>query len=791
MPTPSTSSFDHGATETPERNIITWFFQEPLVLSWFGVLLAATSTAFAQPAPTPLSPIIVQPAPAPRPKPPVPVKSKPQSAPVTRAARRRAAPPAPVAAKAPAPAPAATPITLPDRTSSESRGIANSLQLTKPDASGSRLGLTPLQTPASVDVISRETIQERGEHNVIDAVAENATGFTANPSPGNGGIAYTARGFSGNGSVLQLLDGTRLYIGAGTVTFPFDTWSVSKIETLRGPASVLYGEGAIGGVVNVISKQPIFDRVRGEIEGAVGDFGTRRVGIDVGGPLLDPHWATRFTYSGNASNGYVDRGDFSNNTFSAALAFQPSGDFTVTLSENYGDQRPSRYLGEPLVAGQLTSALRFNNYNVVDSTLHYADNYTQLKAQWEPAPGITLENQTYYLESHRHFRDLETYALDPATALVNRSDYIEIYHTEYQVGNRLAATFRGSAFGMKNAILVGTDANDIYFKRTDNTPFPGSSTETISASNPGFFMNLTPLGTHPEFQTRTNQVSAFAEDHLDVTNQLALLVGGRFEVPDIRRTDLVAGTSLEKSFHYATYRVGAVYTPVPGLAFYGQYATGVDGQGNLISLSISNSQFSLSNGRQVEVGVKHDFLDGRGEATLAAYQIVKNNLLSVDPNTLITQQVGEQSSRGVEASASLRLFEALRVNANFAILRAKFDTFVSTVGTQPVSLAGDIPMNVPQQVGNLFAAYAFAPHWEVRAGLQYVGKIYADNANTVPLPSYAVLNAQLEWRPSVNVTLTGRIYNLLDTVYTTSAYTSTQAILGPPRTFEVALNYRF
>ena len=412
--------------------------------------------------------------------------------------------------------------------------------------------------------------------------------------------------------MLQLLDGTRLYVGAGTVTFPFDTWSAERIEVLRGPASVLYGEGAIGGAIDIISKKPIFSRFQGQIEGALGDYATRRVALDVGGPLVDPRWGYRFTYSGNASAGTVDNGNFSNNTFFTAIAFQPSADFTATISESYGDQRPSRTFGEPLVDGQLTRALRFINYDVSDATLHYADTYTQLKTRWLVAPGVKLDNQTYYLEDHRHFRDVEDYAFDPVAQLIDRSSYIEIYHTEYQVGDRIAATFRGDVLGLRNQALVGGDVNNIYFERTSNTPFSGTSTEPVAGTSPGVFLDVTPLGTHNEFQTRTNQGSLFAEDHLDVTDKLALLTGVRFESDHVRRNDLVNLTSIDKTFQYATTRVGAVFTPVPGLAFYGQYATGVDGLGNLISLSVSNAQFDLSRGRQVEVGVKDEFLGGRG-----------------------------------------------------------------------------------------------------------------------------------------------------------------------------------
>ena len=83
-------------------------------------------------------------------------------------------------------------------------------------------------------------------------MTQNAVGITSIAAPGNGNLAFTARGFAGPSSVQQLYDGTRLYVGAGTVTFPFDTWSAERIEVLRGPASVPYGEGAIGGLLNLV-----------------------------------------------------------------------------------------------------------------------------------------------------------------------------------------------------------------------------------------------------------------------------------------------------------------------------------------------------------------------------------------------------------------------------------------------------------------------------------------------------------------------------------------------------------
>ena len=182
---------------------------------------------------------------------------------------------------------------------------APTLNLTGTSTAGSRLGLTRLQTPASVEVISAETIAERGQQNILDAVTQNATGFTASPAPGNGGVSFNTRGFTGLGSVMTLYDGTQLYIGSGTVTFPFDTWSTERIEVLRGPASVMYGAGAVGGAINVVSKLPLWVP-RNQAEVSLDSNMTRRIAVDSGGPV-SKDVAYRITASGNMSDGWVDR----------------------------------------------------------------------------------------------------------------------------------------------------------------------------------------------------------------------------------------------------------------------------------------------------------------------------------------------------------------------------------------------------------------------------------------------------------------------------------------------------
>jgi iron complex outermembrane recepter protein len=720
----------------------------------------------------PLDPVTVNP-PA---KPPVARRAaRSTAASATRAQQQRNAPPANAA---PTAASSAGPVFA-----------APTLNLTGTTSTGSRLGLTRLQTPASIEVISAETMAERGQYDIISAVTQNATGFTASPAPGNGSLSFNTRGFTGNGSVMTLYDGTRLYVGSGTLTFPYDTWSAERIEVLRGPASVMYGEGAIGGAINVISKMPLWVQ-RNQAEVSFDSNMTRRIAVDSGGPV-SKDVAYRITATANASDGWVDRDKTSNVELHAAVQIKQNEDVTWTISTDYGDRSPSRYFGTPLVNGQLLEALRFKNYNVGDSSIRYQDSQSQVKTEWQVSDGITVRNTLYYLNSQRHWRDVESYSYNSMTRRIDRSDYIEIFHDQQQIGDRWDTTFRGHVFGMANEFVAGFDVNNISFTHTNNSPFGGGSSVSPYSFDPGFFASPDP--TAPGFSSTTNQYGVFAENRLSVTDQLSLIGGIRQDEPTIERTDYrtPATASFERSYHATSWRAGAVYTPIKDLAFYGQYSVAVDPVGSLITTSSANQNFELSSGKQVEVGVKQSFWGGRGEWTLAGYQIVKNNLLQRDPNNpTVTVQVGQQSSRGVEASVGLALDHGWRIDANTALLRAKYDDFVQPLGTGTVNFAGNVPVNVPQTVSNIWATWAFAPGWSANAGIQIVGKTYADNANTVAMPAYNVVNAGVQWKPDANTTVSFRVYNLFDKVYATSGETN-QWLLGMPRTAQLAVNVKF
>ncbi|MGS0978378.1 TonB-dependent receptor [Burkholderia glumae] len=670
-------------------------------------------------------------------------------------------------------------------------GAAGAADLSTPVAAGSRLGLASLDTPASVETLDGARLRERGDTTVTQAVTR-AAGFAAEAAPGNGGTAVSVRGFGGPESVTTLYDGTRMLVGAGTVTFPADTWSVERIEVLRGPASVLYGEGGLGGVINVVPKVPRRERSTTLLAGA-GAYGERRVALDATGALA-PMLSYRFYVNDDRQHGWLPRGGSHMTSVGGALKLDPSPSLSFTLDYDFARHKPMANFGVPVAHGVLDTALARQNYNVGNASIAYYDRWARLNTTWRARPGITLRNRLYAMLTDRHWSDSESYALQ-ADGSVLRSDYIEILHHQRQLGDRLDASFDGRLLGRQNRLVVGAEFNDVSFADSSNSPFGGQSVVPALGFDPGLFSSPNP--TVPAFRTHTHQAGVFAEDRLELTRRLAWIAGLRYDHIDYRRdsfaTRAAGAASFDKTFAHTSWRTGLVFSLTPELALYGQYTTGTDGVGSLITLSKSSSAFTLSTGDQWEAGMKQAFAGGRGSWTLAFYQIVKRNLLTADPqHPDQTIQVGRQSSRGVEWTGALRLGGGWSIDANAAFLRARYDAFDESVGGASVSRSGKVPINIPRQTANLWVDWAFAPGWRAGAGLRYVGSSYGDTANTVRIASYTLLDASASWRASRNLTLSLYLHNLSNRIYTeTSQNDGGEWLLGAPRSGGVTATVTF
>jgi len=663
------------------------------------------------------------------------------------------------------------------------------VDLATPTQAGSRLNLSALETPASTTSITAEQIQQRANLTVQDAVTRSP-GITSVGTPGNGNTALSARGFTGHSSVMTLFDGSRLYTGAGTQTFPVDPWMVERIDVIRGPASVLYGEGATGAVINVIPKKPFAGEIRNHLRLGYGSWDRQQLGLDSGGSLSE-RLSYRVTVNKQEGNGWVDRTDSRSLALSAALRFDATDDLSFTLAHERGDAQPSNYFGTPLIDGHLRDSLRKKNYNIQNDVQRYHDEWTRFNTDWTLSDSVTASNQLYYIKSRRHWRNAEDYTWDPTREQLERASYLEIKHNQEQIGDRQSFTFDHSLFGLNSKTVVGAEYNKIRFNVDSNSPYNDVGGDYVDpwSPAPGGFQSQNV--TRPQTLSTTHTFALFAENRTQLTDRLSLVTGIRRDQNHIDRNNLTNDTRVDRSLQGGNWRAGLVFAVTDNLSLYGQYSTSEDGVSNLISLSPSQINYDLTESKQTELGLKQRFWDGRGEWTLAAYHIVKKKLLVDDPISHEKQQAGQQTSDGLEAALELDLGHQWQVSANASVVRAKYDDFDEIVGGIAQDRAGNRPANVPRRTANLWLNKGFGQTVDAGIGLRYVDQRYADTANAYSVPGYTVVDANLGWQVLPDVRLGLQLNNLFNRDYVVAAHSGEQWLLGAPRSYFATVDYSF
>ncbi|HEK0908147.1 TPA: TonB-dependent receptor [Pseudomonas putida] len=663
------------------------------------------------------------------------------------------------------------------------------VDLATPTQAGSRLNLSALETPASTTSITAEQIQQRANLTVQDAVTRSP-GITSVGTPGNGNTALSARGFTGHASVMTLFDGSRLYTGAGTQTFPVDPWMVERIDVIRGPASVLYGEGATGAVINVIPKKPFAGEIRNHLRLGYGSWDRQQLGLDSGGSLSE-RLSYRVTVNKQEGNGWVDRTDSRSLALSAALRFDATDDLSFTLAHERGDAQPSNYFGTPLIDGHLRDSLRKKNYNIQNDVQRYHDEWTRFNTDWTLSDSVTASNQLYYIKSRRHWRNAEDYTWDPTREQLERASYLEIKHNQEQIGDRQSFIFDHSLFGLNSKTVVGAEYNKIRFNVDSNSPYNDVGGDYVDpwSPAPGGFQSQNV--TRPQTLSTTHTFALFAENRTQLTDRLSLVTGIRRDQNHIDRDNLTNDTRVDRSLQGGNWRAGLVFAVTDNLSLYGQYSTSEDGVSNLISLSPSQINYDLTESKQTELGLKQRFWDGRGEWTLAAYHIVKKKLLVDDPISHEKQQAGQQTSDGLEAALELDLGHQWQVSANASVVRAKYDDFDEIVGGIAQDRAGNRPANVPRRTANLWLNKGFGQTVDAGIGLRYVDQRYADTANAYSVPGYTVVDANLGWQVLPDVRLGLQLNNLFNRDYVVAAHSGEQWLLGAPRSYFATVDYSF
>ncbi|MEC6742961.1 TonB-dependent receptor [Pseudomonas qingdaonensis] len=694
-------------------------------------------------------------------------------------------------------------LTLPASTVTASANQPNEatrLDLDRPIGSGSNLNLSARENPASVSVADRKTMERIGARNFQDA-ANALPGVNASAPPGWGGyVSY--RGFNG-AQISQLFNGINLQYGGAAR--PVGAWIYDRVELLGGPSSFLNGSGAVGGSLNVITK--LASRDEDSFEGRVsyGRYDTMETSVGFNKALNTgdgPRHYARLDYSRTSTNGYIDRQENGAGNLAFSLLSDINDQLSHTLAIEYLEEKEdSPYWGTP-VQQPLVGTLhidkhnRFNNFNVEDGRYEQRTRWLRSITDYRFDDNTKLRNTFYHYNGQRDYRNLEVYRYNADNSTIARSGGYRQRHDQEVNGDKVELTHQGQLFGLASDWAFGMDYNT---NQQTNYPLSKGAFDTVDPNGfePGHFLDI-PGMVAPMTKgrtTTTDTTSAFVENRTRLTDQLSLITALRYDHIDFDVVDHVARAKLDRRWDAITGRLGLVYDLTSNVSLYTQYSTSAEPPGGtLTSASISQvGDFDLSTGRQVEVGSKFDFLDGRGTATAAAYRIVRKNISvpsSTVPNT--TEQAGQQTSTGIELAASFKVTPKLLAAGNFSWVNAEYDEFNETISGVVYSRKGKNPVNIPDRVANLWLTYDLAPGWQVGADARYVSSVYANTANTAWVPSYTVYGLSMTHDLDKHVQVSARLRNLTDEVYARFIHqTNTQYYLGEPRSLEVAVQWRY
>ena len=422
---------------------------------------------------------------------------------------------------------------------------------------GSRLGLSILETPATVEIIDSSVMRARGYRSVADAV-QSLPGVVSGENPA-APSTFSMRGFA-RSEITALRDG--IWLGpTGMVMRPQNTFNLERVEVLRGPSSVLHGQGVVGGAIDTIIRRPTADQEQSvDLLASYGRFGSYQLGVGLAGELSDSAWY-RVDINQHGADGFVDRMNPESSNITASVLWQPRDDIDVEFQIDFLDDSLANYWGTPLVpqsfaAQPLTDVvttltgetidqrMRFRNYNVADGRSESTQTLFRGDVTWRASDTVELRNTTWNFNADREWQNAEGFVFCTAvvdvctqTNVIQRYyGYFFVFHDQDLLGNRTTAHFDLDLGNRPNKLVVGLELTDLDLVRPRgfrlNEPLaPGDAVDLFNPI-PGLYGPTELRGTSP---TAIQTLAVFAEDAFELSDQLSLIGAVRYEEFDLDR----------------------------------------------------------------------------------------------------------------------------------------------------------------------------------------------------------------------------------------------------------------
>lgn len=651
----------------------------------------------------------------------------------------------------------------------------------------SKAGTALLETPQSVSILSDRQLQLQGVERLSEALRY---------APGVQGEAFgfeprltfmRFRGFDATTAGLYR-DGLQLRNPSFAIGYSPEPYGAERIEVARGPASVLYGAGSPGGLINVVSKRPTAQPL-GELTFETGSYGRLEGRVDVGGPLGSDRVRYRLTGLVRESGTQIDYVGNDRLFAAPALTFEPTATTTLTVLGQYqrdatrssqrlptagtltpsptGGQIPvDRYLGEPNVdrydrtqrsVGYLIDQQVVDRLQLRQKLRHYVvdlDDVTVYGSALQD-DGRTLDR--YVFES---FGRLDGLALDNQVQL--------------DVG-----TGR-----MVQTLLAGLDYQQLDVNSEQNF----GTAPAIDVFDPEYGTDVADPAPFADRATDQRQVGVYLQDRIDIGRRVIVTLNGRYDWARTETRDRLSATRTEQHDRAFSGRAGVVYRSRVGMAPYASYSESFL---PAIGTDVDGAPFVPERGRQYEVGLKYQPDAVNSFLTVALYDLTRRNFLQSDPETFQQVQTGDANTQGLELEGVAALDFGLDVKASLTLQDVEITESIVS------GEVGERPTQVRERMAALWAGYTVdrgvLRGLGVGGGVRYLGPSFGDVPNTLQAPAATIADAVLYygWR---GFRLQVNADNVFDHQYVASTFVSGPqgfATYGTERTTSVSLSYRW
>ncbi|WP_409562925.1 TonB-dependent siderophore receptor [Hyphomicrobium sp. MC8b] len=657
---------------------------------------------------------------------------------------------------------------------------------------------TPLnEIPQSISVVGAEQIRDQDAQSVQDAL-RYVPGVVADGY----GLDSRTDGpiIRGSTEVPEYLDGLRRTFGYYTYNYRLEPYFLERIEVLRGPASVLYGQAAVGGIINSVSKRPQSETA-GEIGVQYGSFDFKQVNFDLTGPMTtDGKWSYRLTGVARDADTQVKYVPNDRYALAPAISYRPDNNTTITVIGDFQRDRTGStaqffphigtifpnvngkritwdtFAGEPgdhydtdAMAGTVLVEHKFNSWLKLQHASRYADihnDYSAVAVNWD------------YLDAAQEELSRYRWMSITDTQVFNQDTNLEAKFGTGPLEHKVLAGIDFTHFHATQGWDYAYDANPDFSQRPFNIYHPVyGDANWVGSSCAGQSYAFTAAPKTPACDRQSVvQTGLYGQDQIRLGNWLAVL-GLRHDWVD----NTTNGSS--QADEATTYRAGLMYEFSNGFTPYFSYAESFI---PVVGFARTGAAFNPQEGRQYEVGFKYQPVGSYFSINSAIYDINDTGRLVADPiNPNYSAQIGEAEVKGFEIELVGRLTKNLKSVLGYSYTQAEYAGDYEYAGNQIES--------IPKNVASLWAVWDFdqpgLKGWSMGGGVRYIGASW-DETNTIQVPDVTLFDAMIayeteHWRWQLN----GK--NLENKLYYSTCLARGDCFIGEARTITTSLTYKY